>query len=181
MAAGARHVVLLRGINVGRNKQLPMPRLRELLTELGYGDVVTHLRSGNVLLTSRAKPAKLERDLERQIEEEFGFDVRVIARTRDEIADVVSRNLLGHVADNGSRYHVSFLSDEPDADVVSELSAADVAPEQFAFSGREIYIWLPGGTQGSRALKVLTEKRLGVTATVRNWNTVTKLLALAGE
>jgi uncharacterized protein (DUF1697 family) len=179
MAAAKRQVVLLRGINVGRNKQVPMARLREVLTDLGYGDVRTHLRSGNVLLTSGAKAEKLERDLEKQIAEEFGFEVRVLTRTRDEIADVVERSPLGHVADNGSRYHVSFLSAEPSPEVVSELSAADVAPEQFVFSGREIYIWLPDGTQGSQALPLLAEKRLGVTATVRNWNTVTKLLALA--
>jgi uncharacterized protein (DUF1697 family) len=177
---GTRHIVLLRGINVGRHNQLPMPELRQLLSGLGYGDVRTHLRSGNVVLSSDAEPDALERDLEEQIAAEFGFQPRVLVRTRDELAGVVERNPLGHVADDGSRYHVSFLSGEPSPDVVRELSQADVAPEQFAFSGREIYIWLPGGSQRAQALKLLTEKRLGVTATVRNWNTVTKLLELAG-
>jgi uncharacterized protein (DUF1697 family) len=42
-----------------------------------------------------------------------------------------------------------------------------------------IYAWLPNGVQGSKVLGLLTDKRLGVTTTNRNWNTTTKLLELA--
>ena len=46
--------------------------------------------------------------------------------------------------------------------------------------GREVYAWHPGGVQRSKVNKLLAQ-RLGVTATARNWNTVTKLLELASE
>lgn len=49
-----------------------------------------------------------------------------------------------------------------------------------AVIGREIYTWLPAGVQRSRVAKLLDDARLGVTSTARNWNTVTKLLELAG-
>jgi uncharacterized protein (DUF1697 family) len=105
----------------------------------------------------------------------------VVVRTRDELADVVARDPLGEVADDPRRYQVSFLSGMPDAAVIRELEAQDVAPERFVVSGREIYAWYPSGIQRSPLARLLSDDRLGVTATARNWNTVTKLLALADE
>lgn len=158
-----------------------MAALRELLTGLGYGDVRTYLQSGNVVLSSRASSHRLQRKLEQQLAAAFGTDVQVLVRTRDELADVVERDPLGDVADNSARYLVSFLSAEPDPEVVRGLATVDVAPEQFVLSGRELYAWHPDGVQRSQLAKLLSERRLGVIATARNWNTVTKLLALADE
>ena len=76
-----RYVALLRGINVGKAHQLGMPRLKELLTERGHGNVRTHLRSGNVVLDSPLGEAELVADVEKAITKEFGFDVPVVVRT----------------------------------------------------------------------------------------------------
>jgi uncharacterized protein (DUF1697 family) len=92
---------------------------------------------------------------------------------------VIERDPLGDVVDNPSRYQVSFLAAKPSARAVRELEAADVAPERVVVGGKEIYAWHPGGLQRSPLAKLLTERKLGVSATARNWNTVTKLLALA--
>lgn len=158
-----------------------MAALRELLTDLGYDDVKTYLQSGNVVLTGGARGARLERRLEREIAAKLGLETQVFVRTRDELADVIDRDPLGDVADNPSRYMVSFLSAAPDPKVVRELAAVDVAPERFVVSGREIYAWHPEGFRRSQLGKLLSEQRLGVSATARNWNTVTKLFALADE
>jgi uncharacterized protein (DUF1697 family) len=158
-----------------------MADLRALLESLGYDGVRTHLQSGNVVLTTRKRPATLKRELERQIAAELGLETEVFVRTRDELADVIARDPLGAVARNPSRYLVSFLSGKPAARVVRELAATDVAPEQVAFAGSEIYSWHPNGIHGSKLAKLLGERQLGVGATARNWNTVTKLLALAEE
>jgi uncharacterized protein (DUF1697 family) len=176
-----RQIALLRGINLGSHKRVGMGPLRELLAGLGYGDVRTYLQSGNVVLTSQASPERLQRELEQQIADELGLETRVLVRTRDELADVIERDPLAGVADDPKRYQVSFLSAEPDAEVVRALGGVDVAPERFVVSGREIYTWHPDGIQRSQLNKVLSDRRLGVTATARNWNTVTKLLALADE
>ena len=104
-----RHVALLRGINLGSRNRVAMPELRELLTGLGYGDVRTLVQSGNVVLTSRRSPARLERDLQREIAEGLGVDTPVIVRTRDELAEVVGLDPLGEVADNPKLYQVTFM------------------------------------------------------------------------
>jgi uncharacterized protein (DUF1697 family) len=177
----ARHIAFLRGINVGPHRRIAMGDLRELLTSFGYGDVQTYLQSGNVVLTTDIAPERLGRELEAQIAAGLGVDTAVVVRTRDEIADVVDRNPLRDVADDPKRYQVSFLSAAPDADAVRELSAIDVAPERCVFSGREVYAWHPDGMQRSPLAKLLSDRRLGVTATARNWTTVTKVLSLADE
>jgi uncharacterized protein (DUF1697 family) len=56
-----------------------------------------------------------------------------------------------------------------------------VGDERFVVSGREVFAWHPGGVHASKLAKVVSERRLGVTATARNWATLTKLLALANE
>ena len=83
-----RQVLLLRGINIGK-RRVPMPALRELLTEAGYEDVETYVQSGNVVLSSGLSPRKLERESAALISERFGFEVPVIVRTATELARVV--------------------------------------------------------------------------------------------
>jgi uncharacterized protein (DUF1697 family) len=178
----ARQIALLRGINVGGHKKVPMARLRELLGELGYEDVRTYVQSGNVILTGPDQsPEELERTLERQLEEAFGFAVSVLVRSREQLAAVVAANPLREVATEPARHHVLFLSGEPAVERLDAIDAALHAPDAFVHRGREIYLWTPAGVRDSRLAKALSDARLGVTATARNWRTVEKLLALADE
>jgi uncharacterized protein (DUF1697 family) len=174
-------VLMLRGINLGPSRRVPMARLRELLTGAGYEDVRTYVQSGNVVLDSTAKPAELERESARLISEEFGFEVPVIARTRAELAKVVRANPLGDLADDPKRYQVSFLSAKLDAETVKALEARVAEPERFVAIGRELYAWHPDGVARSKLWNSLAGKSLGVIATARNWTTVTTLLAMAEE
>jgi len=176
-----RQIALLRGVNLGPRNRVRMADLRAALSHLGLADVRTHLQSGNAVFTSRASAARLERDIARCLADELGVAVPVVVRTRDELADVIARDPFGDVVDDPKRYQVSFLSGVPDRAVVEALHAADVAPERVVADGREIYAWHANGIQRSPLAKLLEDRRLGVTATARNWNTVTALLALADE
>jgi uncharacterized protein (DUF1697 family) len=176
-----RHIVLLRGINIGPRNRIAMPALREALEAAGFGDVRTYVQSGNVVLSSDAEPEAVARDVERVIHKHFGLDIAVVTRTRDELAEVVKRNPLGDVAENPKRYQVSFLSHELDADVIDKLNALATESERLLAIGREIYAWHPDGVARSKLWGRLAAKGLGVTATARNWTTVTTLLQMADE
>jgi uncharacterized protein (DUF1697 family) len=177
-----RHIVLLRGINVGGHRKVAMPALRDLLEGHGYEDVVTYVQSGNIVLTSSLAAANLERTLEQQILDGLGVDPAVVVRTRKQIADVIEGNPFPDAARSAPKLlQVNFLSAKPSAKVAADLAAADVAPEEVVLRGREAYAWHPDGVQRSKLARLLTDKRMGVTVTARNWNTVTKLLALADE
>ena len=175
----SKRILLLRGINIGPNRRVAMPKLREALAAAGMKDVETYVQSGNVVVSSRKSPDNLARETQRAIADEFGFDVDVVVRTRDELADVVKRNPLGDVADNPKRYQVSFLSEQPDPDVVADLAKLAHESERLVADGRELYAWHPEGVARSKLWAALAGKKLGVTATARNWTTVTTLLEMA--
>jgi uncharacterized protein (DUF1697 family) len=175
-----QQIVLLRGINVGARNRIAMPALRELLLGAGLEDVRSYLQSGNMVVSSDAPSEELADRCERQIAERFGLEIAVVTRTHKELAKVVARDPLGEVADNPKRYQVSFLSAEPDAEALRGVADLATASEQFVAIGRELYAWHPEGVARSRLSAALAGPKLGVTATARNWTTVTKLLAIAG-
>ena len=158
-----------------------MAKLREALEEAGFADVQTHLQSGNVVLSSKTKPEQTARKCERLIEDEFGLEIDVVVRTPAELARVVKRNPLGNVAKDPKRYQVSFLAGPLPAAAKRKLEEAVQEPEELVFSGREIYAWHPNGVARSKLWAALAGRGLGVTATARNWTTVTKLLELASR
>ena len=180
MAGEGSVILLLRGINLGPHKRVPMPELRALLTDAGFGDVRTYVASGNVVLSSDAEPASVAAESERLIADRFGFDVDVIVRTGDELAEVVARNPLVDVAVNPKRYQVSFLEREPDAAALERIMALCAEPERLVAIGRELYAWHPDGIGRSKLWARLAGNGLGVRATARNWTTVTTLLEMAG-
>ena len=177
----ARHIVLLRGINIGSRNRISMPELREALEDAGFKDVRTHLQSGNVVLESTAKPESVARKCEKVISERFKLETPVIVRTRAELAGVVKRNPLGKVATDPKRYQVSFLSARLSAKVVRELKDAAADSEQVVAIGREVYAWHPRTIARSKLWTKLAGKGLGVTATSRNWATVEALLELSSD
>jgi uncharacterized protein (DUF1697 family) len=176
-----RQILLLRGINLGARNRVAMAQLRELLSGAGFANVRTYLQSGNVVLCSGSAPEQLARECERQIAKELGLEIDVLARTQEELAEVVRRNPLGDLALDPKRYQVSFLSSELEAAKVGELAALALGQERLVAIGRELYAWHPDGVARSRLWNRLAGRGLGVKATARNWSTVTKLLALAGE
>jgi uncharacterized protein (DUF1697 family) len=158
-----------------------MARLREALEDAGFDDVRTHLHSGNVVLSSKAKPEQTGRRCERLIEAEFGLEIDVVVHTPAELARVVEGNPLGEVATDSKRYQVSFLAGPLPATAKRKLEEAVEEPEELVISGREIYAWHPNGVARSKLWGRLAGRGLGVTATARNWTTVTKLLELASR
>jgi uncharacterized protein (DUF1697 family) len=178
-----RLIALLRGVNVGGNNKVLMAHLRELIGELGYEDVRTHLQSGNAVFTAAGTPPEqAAREIESQLARALGLGVRVLVRTTEELEQVVSANPLPEAAAaEPSRLLVTFLSAPPDPARLRELDPVDFEPDLFGFGEREIYVWCPEGVRTIKLSYAFFEKRFGVVATARNWNTVTKLLELARE
>lgn len=178
------YVALLRGINVGGKNKVPMQTLRELLTGLDCTDVRTHLQSGNAVFGHpRADPAALATDLEGRITEELGLTIRCLVRDGADLQRVVEQNPFDMEGVDPSRFLVTFLSGPPEQERLTAIDPPAYAPEEFRLADpkapNEIYLHLPTGIQKSRLALLFTDKKLGVTATARNWNTVLKLAAMA--
>jgi uncharacterized protein (DUF1697 family) len=109
----------------------------------------------------------------------FGFEVKVLVRTRAELAEVVAANTLPTT--DGAKLHVAFLDAPPTKASLADVDPADYEPERFQIGRRELYLWCANGVIESKIIKVLSEKRLQRVITARNWNTVNRLLELMAD
>ncbi len=174
-----RYALLLRGINVGGRATIAMADLRALLTGLGCTEVRTLLQSGNAVVTvARGRSAQWAARIEQAISDRWGLTVRCLIRTAEELDAVIAGNPLAEVATNGSRMMALFLSASPDADLLATHDPVALSPEQISLGDRVIYQWCPDGVQAAPQVGPFVERKLKVTVTARNWNTVTKLAAL---
>jgi len=177
-----RVVALLRGVNVGRSNRMAMAELRELLTDLGYTDVKTYLQSGNAVFTASASAAETAAaDIEHALARTLGIRCTVVTRTAADLAAVVANAPMLDRMTDPAKYLVGFLNGDPDPDGARAVASLDVSPDQVGLIGREIYLWCPAGVRASPLSAVPWDRRLGAAVTMRNWKTVTALLALSGE
>lgn len=176
-----RYAVLLRGVNVGGRNKIAMADLRQILTDLGHGDVKTHLQSGNGVLSADQAPDELAAGIATAITARTGLKCAVMIRTGAELAEVVAGNPLGHEPENPSRFFVAFLSAEPQKAAAAALAKQDFGSDRAWLRGRHVYSWVPNGLADTKLTYALLEKQLGVVATARNWNTVRKLAELTAD
>jgi uncharacterized protein (DUF1697 family) len=177
----ATYVALIRGINVGGRQKLAMADLRAILSGLGCTGARTLLQSGNAVFGADGRAAgRLEEEIAAGIAATTGLVVRCLVREQAELDAVIAANPFGHVTD-GARLYAMFLSAQPDPGLVAEHDPAELDPGRIRLGDRVIYQWCPEGYSEAPQVAPYTEKRLGVAVTARNWNTVTKLAALAFE
>jgi len=170
-------VALLRGINVGRAKRLPMADLRGILEALGFKDVRTLLNSGNAVFESpRPNRGKISHSIGAAICAHCGFEVPVIVVTAQDLDDIVAENPLAQIPAEPSKGLVAFLADDAARSRARALLKQDWSPEALAVGSQAAYLWCPGGIIDSKLVKAFA-RATGERATSRNWATVLKLQA----
>src|SRR5579862_9205844 len=110
-----KYVALLRGINVGGNKKVPMVELKKVFEDSGFSDVRTLLNSGNVVFSSTEKDVRVLTDkIEIRLEKEFTFHISVIVRTSDAIQSLVESDPFESIiVTSETRLYVTFFSEKP--------------------------------------------------------------------
>ncbi|MFJ5530599.1 DUF1697 domain-containing protein [Streptomyces sp. NPDC093261] len=172
------YAVLLRGINVGGSRKLPMAELRTLMEGLGYDGARTYLQSGQAVFScDRGDEESLAAELTGAIEKRFGFSVDAIVRDHAYLTSV--REACPFPADRleGRQLHLTYFSRPVDAERFAEIDPAVYLPEEFRLGDRALYLYAPDGLGRSKLAEHLAKPRLtkGLIATTRNWNTVVKL------
>ena len=168
------HVAFLRAINLGKNRRLPMPQLKDALIGAGFTDVETYLATGNVrVATPRRSRATVEREIEAALAASTGFEVPAVVMSPTGLAGVhAAATALGITA---QRRYVTFLKDEPAADLVEELDAWDAPGEGARVLGRAVFWWIDHPNAAAKMSNARVEKRLG-TATTRDLKVVTTVV-----
>jgi uncharacterized protein (DUF1697 family) len=195
--AATRLVVLVRGINVGKAKQVAMTDLAGALAEIGGTDVRTYLRSGNAVMDvahpigpdaaapgaspagrtpSQAALSKLGAAAETALLARSGVTARVLVITADHLRAVATANPFHDLVATPKRLHVLFCETQPDPDLLAELGRRH-GDDEIAAGDRVLYVAYRGGSSiDSPLAKVLP--KLKITTTARNWSTVEALLRL---
>jgi uncharacterized protein (DUF1697 family) len=175
------HIALLRAVNVGGSGKVAMADLRALAADLGFEAPQSLLQSGNLVFRSEPSGAALEAVLERETKVRLGLATDYIVRTAAEWERIVAANPFAPMArDDPSHLLVMPLKSPPDAAGLEGLRAWIPGREAIEAVGRDLYIAYPDGIGTSKLTGAMIERRLGTRGTARNWNTVTKLAALAG-
>ncbi|MEU0207050.1 DUF1697 domain-containing protein [Streptomyces canus] len=177
------YAALLRGINVGGSRKVPMADLRTLMEDLGHGGVRSYLQSGQAVFTAdHGDEETLSAELAGAIEKRFGFAVDVIVRDHAYLKAIAEACPFPAAELEAKQLHVTYFSAPVDADRFAEIDRAAYLPEEFRLGDRALYLYAPDGLGRSKLAEHLSKPRLnkGVIATSRNWNTVVKLVEMTG-
>jgi uncharacterized protein (DUF1697 family) len=174
-------ISLLRGINVSGQKQIRMDDLRLAYEKLGFTHVRNYVQSGNIIFNSaETDPVQLAEQIQAQIGRTFGFSTPVILRRVSELEVLLVNNpfLNDRQADLKS-LHVTFLSTAPAESARTALKNPSTTSDEFFLAGHEVYVFCPDGYGRTKLNNTFFEKKLGVSATTRNWKTVNALYQMA--
>ncbi len=171
-------IVLLRGINVGGHKKVPMATLRELLTKGGYYEVKTYIQSGNIVLQSSVlETSVIEQNIQKLIAEYFGFDVSVLVRTRAHLLNNFNACPFSQLEKENSYFVL--LSKIPSDENLEKVKAIEYENEIYQIVQDCLYFYASVGYGKSKFNMNLFEKKLELSATTRNYKTMLKLLDLS--
>lgn len=176
------HVALLRGINVGGNRTVPMADLRSLCTVVGFEDPATYINSGNVVFSCPpADHVELAGRLEDALESRFGFRPRVLVRSGEDVVEIARAIPDGWTNGSEMKADVVYLLDgvEPTA-AIAQLGPRPGIEHVIAAPGA--FVWMVARSDATRSrLNGIVGTDLYRQATVRNVNTARKLAALVAE
>jgi uncharacterized protein (DUF1697 family) len=173
------YVALLRGVNIGKAKRVPMAEFRKLLADLGHTDVATLLNSGNAVFRSKSgAPARIASDIAGAISRKLKVEVPVIVKSAKEFAAIVADNPFEVGASDHSRFLVAFTQDSAALSELAPIEPLVLPPERFAIGRQAAYLHCANGILKSKAGEALLGK-IGRRATTRNLATTLKLHALA--
>jgi len=178
-----KYIALLRGINVSGHKKILMADLRELLSKNGLKNVQTYIQSGNVIFESDENPTELSKKISTYIYSKYNFEVPVLITKAAKFEFALKNN--PYIKEDSEvdtkKLYVTFLSDTPTKERAVALLELDFSPDRFILLGDLIYSLFSNGAGRSKMTLNVFEKRLKVSATSRNWNSVNKLFLLSSE
>jgi uncharacterized protein (DUF1697 family) len=173
-----RYISILRGINVGTGRKVPMADLRKLCETLGLKQVQSYIQSGNLVFelpVSEQIPA-LEARLQNAFSEAFGFGIPVLIRTSEEWANSIARNpFLKEENVDIERLHLTCLKELPSPELLEKIKTFQYLPDRYEIIGCDVFIFCAAGYGTSKLVNSFFESKLKTSGTTRNWKTVMKL------
>lgn len=177
-----RYIAFLRGINVGGHRKILMADLKSLFLKMGFSNVITYIQSGNIVFdTESSLNCKIAAELiQKEIKQEFGFDVPTIVLATEDYSNTISQNpfLKEYPIE---KLFLTMLSENPKKELLEKVNSLSFLPDQFVIIGRYIFGYCEGKYHQTKISNQFFEKQLDVSATSRNWRTVLKMASLSSN
>ncbi len=175
------HIALLRGVNVGGSKKVPMLQLRDLARSLGFGNPRTLLNSGNLVYAAHGTSTEeAALALEQGILQRMKVSTPVLVITAAQLDHIIADNTIDDEDVDPSRLFVSIWRETYDRDALMPLLQQEWGEETLHIGSRAAYQHAPEGASES-ALVHAVAALLGDRVTARNWNTIGKLQDLVDD
>jgi uncharacterized protein (DUF1697 family) len=174
------YILLLRGVTPSGRNKVPMAQFRETLEKAAFAHVRTYIQSGNALVDTELPAHTVEKNVRELIRNQIGPDLVVIARTGAQLEEALEANPFTKGYDISRVFFVSFEKTPP-AQKVIDLLSLDISPEKLAFGENTAYMYIPGPYGRGTISGNFLEKKLGVSATMRNFNTMNRLVMMSRE
>ena len=174
----SKYIAILRGINVGTGRKVPMADLKKLCERLGLKQVQSYIQSGNLVfeLHNPELIPELEARLQKTFSETFGFEIPVLIRTSEEWTNSIAQNpFLKEENVDIERLHLTCLKELPSPDLLEKIKAFLYLPDRYEIIGRDVFIFCAAGYGTSKLVNSFFESKLKTSATTRNWKTVMQL------
>ena len=171
------YIILLRGVMpTGKNK-VPMAELRVALEKAGLKNVQTYIQSGNAIVKSSMKSSDIEKLVHQVIKKDIRADIAVVAKTATQFGKIAENNPF--VGEDTKKTYFTLLAQKPESKIMKDFASSDYSPEKVSVVGDVVYTLYATKYRDSKFNNNFIEFKLGVSATTRNFNTMTKLFELA--
>ena len=171
------YIVLLRGINVSGKNLVKMDALKQALLTHGFTKVSTYIQSGNIVVQTPLDKTAAQKQFEAVLLNQFQVNVPVFILLLSDLENAVANNPFPATAEP-NKVFFTFLDTVPNTTLVEKLQTIDFGNEVFHVQNKILYFYVPNGMGKSKMNNNFFEKKLNVTATGRNLNTILKLIAL---
>ncbi len=171
-------IALLRGVNVGGHRKLPMAAFRDLLAGLGFQDVATYIQSGNAVFGAPGQADAVAGQVRAAINHRFGFECEVMVLCLSDLRDALAANPFARATDDPKTLHLFFLARPVATLDDAALQNAATKGEQYHLAGQVLYLFTPNG-MGRSDLAAKLPRIVGVPMTGRNLRSCQKILDLA--
>ena len=176
------YVVFLRAVNVAGHARVSMRDVQSAFTTAGCDNVRTFIQSGNLVFESSARRLPtLVRGIRKTLRPLLGEEPQLLVRTVDDLTRLIDRApFRGQVPNAREKRYIAFLSAPPRRRPSFPLTCPKEALTAIGMTASEVFIVSRPKKNGFFGFpNNFIEKELGVTATSRNWSTVTKTLEFA--
>lgn len=167
-----KYIAFLRGINVG-NIRIKMPDLKKAFEDMGFQNPVTYLQTGNVVFESEKNSAEIKIILEKGLSETFHYQAFVLLYD----FDVLAENITNYPFEQDENNHAYVIFVEGDV-IFEELITIAESIEEKVAKGNTVLYWkvAKGESTDTAFSKILAKAKYKSTTTVRNINTLKKML-----